>query len=228
MKFITRQQLLFLAAVAFRFCSPADNSSSRITWMSHHFILPGRFTWLGVKCRDVSQHFCLYSILYDHRFFINRMPLESDLEVFESVIRHSFTSINWYSMFQSNDSESCCEFQSFIYKNHGWRKGVSPELFLDHVFDFSLTNKQVNYIYATYAENLCHNVITEVGFGPGKLRLNGRILQNTPFIFPIQNTGEIKFIPANYVRSSLTYNWFRSEIICAAQPWICEWSTENV
>ncbi|XP_063729049.1 uncharacterized protein LOC134856706 [Symsagittifera roscoffensis] len=232
--------IFFILKVGVTLCTvPGSlNSSSGAAdgprWMSQQFVLPNFLSFFGLRCRQMNQMFCLSGVYFGLDRVSDRLPRESDLRVIEMAVRPSYKLINWYPFLRQNPSDICCSFQKYIYQTQGQEKGVSPEEYLDLLFDFyAPEDKQVNWIQATYISKLCYNVITEIGFGPGQLKMSGEFYLNEQFVLPVEKGMGILKIPGNDIRGAITFRWFRKHIICESQPWICtiddpsDWAEER-
>ncbi|XP_075248094.1 uncharacterized protein LOC142341100 isoform X1 [Convolutriloba macropyga] len=194
-------------------------------WKSQQFILPNVWSWFGLKCIQLDRSFCLHAVSYDDLFSLNRTYSDVDVFSLGDIIKHSYHLINWFSLVSTDGtvSDSCCDFQEYIYKYHAQQKGVSPELYIDHMFDFYTSpQKHVNYVQASYVRSVCVNVIIEIGYGVGELKIEGDILRSAPFALPINRGLDLKYIINNNFDLAVPFSWFKTNVICRSQPWICK------
>merc|ERR1712062_566522 len=128
----------------------------------------------------------------------------------------------------------CCQKQCDDYLTHGYeRMFLSLPSYLNKLTDYSEKDKILNYIEAYY-DPLCHrNMILKVGFGRGALvRANhpsdegGFIQQREGYSYllsyPYLNGLHANVFPYDNVQWHLTYWWFKQNIICRDQEWICD------
>merc|ERR1712150_451588 len=77
---------------------------------------------------------------------------------------------------------------------------------------------------------ICKNVITEVGFGPGNLVKNlDRTLAGAPYVILGREYNQhglphmdSQTFDWDNPAQNLTFHWFKHNIMCKSQPWICE------
>ena len=75
---------------------------------------------------------------------------------------------------------------------------------------------------STYAQNLCVNVVSVVGFGSGHIRLSGGVI-NKNYVIPVgQLNDSVIVIPYETLEQYLTFDWFKENVICKEQSWICQ------
>ncbi|XP_075263554.1 uncharacterized protein LOC142355206, partial [Convolutriloba macropyga] len=104
---------------------------------------------------------------------------------------------------------------------------LSPQEYIDKLTDYSEENKTLNLIEAYFSTKCQRNVITRVGFGKGELvRSNhpyGHMPQrrDVPYILDLLGSSVAFLFPYNETEIYLTYWWFKHNIICRDQPWIC-------
>ncbi|XP_075247711.1 uncharacterized protein LOC142340855 isoform X2 [Convolutriloba macropyga] len=115
----------------------------------------------------------------------------------------------------------CCWFQCNYYLVHGYdRMFLSPQEYIEKLTDYSTRCNR--------------NVITKVGFGKGDLVRRDYYLYGTrahrfgyPYLLSSLDESLAYWFPYNDPRSQLTYWWFKHNIICREQPWICHKSGEK-
>ncbi|XP_063725516.1 uncharacterized protein LOC134853447 [Symsagittifera roscoffensis] len=200
-------------------------------WASLMFQLPTDRNEAGRACSLKSNFFCLqgYRTMGDRSAheesdyesdYLSDLPTEELANEFSSTIDMWWTSIN---MFSDKDNEECCEDQTNKYLLYGLiYRNMSPTVYFSHLTNFWDTGKQLNYIGADYDANRCVNIITELGFGEPPLVVHAFQTLAHPFVFPALPGGVASFPVTNTNPSSaLTYTWFKHNVICRGQPWIC-------
>ena len=82
--------------------------------------------------------------------------------------------------------------------------------------------KREHYLWlvfqAKYNKRLCVNVIAEIGFGPGALKKKGA--HDAVYILNPNEKG-IFFFSQDHIQTQLTFDWFKRNIICDEQEWVC-------
>ncbi|XP_075255229.1 uncharacterized protein LOC142347949 [Convolutriloba macropyga] len=120
--------------------------------------------------------------------------------------------------------EHCCtsQIQTYVHLGHDILK-MSPEDYWRKLTDYpNEDNKPLNYIRAVYDTALCLNFIVEVGFGSGGLApITGAIRPLYRFAFPAMEGVAPRIFPHQRLESELTFSWFKHNIMCKSQPWIC-------
>ena len=117
--------------------------------------------------------------------------------------------------------------QNYYYFNYGYREALMrPAEYINKLTDYSEDGKQLNYIVSYYHPVCNVNIITKVGFGVGVLKRvnhtqNMRDEQpGAPYQLKVgfQWTSHIPYEnPGDF----LTFQWFKTNIMCADHPWIC-------
>ena len=106
---------------------------------------------------------------------------------------------------------------------------------LNHILRKLFTTNQATLLLlsvifqATYFEELCYNVISEIGFGPGALKRvhDAQVREGIPYLIPGKDySGGIPGIPSMVIDyddpgSQLTFHWFKHHIMCRDHPSIC-------
>ncbi|XP_063718739.1 uncharacterized protein LOC134845652 [Symsagittifera roscoffensis] len=102
-----------------------------------------------------------------------------------------------------------------------WMLKLSPQQYLERLTDYS-ENKRLNYLSAYPNPDLCLNIITEVGFGTGPMKpFLGHPNPHYPLVFPdMPGVNRVRF-PFHRPENLLTFQWFKHNIMCRGQPWIC-------
>jgi len=198
------------------------------------FILPDRETIEGRVCAKYSDYYCFTQLAVDHPQRLGRHGHESDKNRFSDLVREKYQDLNWYSMSSIVDSDTggCCVRQSILYVRNGQRKGLSPEQYLTQASNFSSFNKELLYVTVRYEESICANIITGLSFGnrftgiPG-VRYIGDLHWDKELLFP-SGDENIRSFMANNTEELLTFDWFKFNVMCKEQPWIChtDWTTD--
>ena len=93
---------------------------------------------------------------------------------------------------------------------------------------FFSPGKELNYIQAFFLSRCRVNVITKIGFGIGELKtqshpfLIGDHLPGFNYILGIDHVDFDIQIPYQNPEDFLTFKWFKHNVICRDQPWICD------
>ena len=217
------------------------------SWSSQIFILPVKTpnNYLWFSCNRRSRFYCVFSFETDfmqqnnaielrlgtnlgtfhndrtsHKMlrFLNAQARKTSDEIFESNFwTHNFLGVR----------ESCCPRQYASYYANGFlRSNQTPREFFLKLTDYSVENKTLNLIKSFYLPFCKFHVITKLGFGIGKLKRSQRqsvlrtAIPEAPYRLFIgkNSTPEIPFDnPGDF----LTYSWFKKNVICQDQPWIC-------
>ncbi|XP_075246491.1 uncharacterized protein LOC142339990 isoform X2 [Convolutriloba macropyga] len=189
-------------------------------WKSVQFAIPQPRPFFSRQCLLLEKQFCLLGLFLYARQSL-REPVSADLSLFEELVRRSYTNINWYSLLRSNPGR-CCDFQIRHYQFQGQSHGLSPSEYYNKLTDFSLVDKRLNWLRANYHTQTCENVVSEIGFGTGPLRMTGSYRSGLRFIIPIWKLGAELVIPRLESSIATTFRFFRDNFICHDQPWICE------
>ena len=223
------------------------NSTVDKNWASLLFIIPVDVPHnvLFFICRKHSNYYCLHA--YTTNYELDNMAFQLDIGIngdigtegsFVSklkVIRSSagqecrnyFQSIfRKHNLFMFKDG--CCRKQYCHYYTFGYFKAMmTPKEYYEKITDYSETGKQLNFIMAYYSPDCFSNIITQLGFGIGDLRrtdqLPGGIFAQqpgAPYLLKVGYhwTPKIPYAnPADFI----TITWFKKNIICVEQPWIC-------
>ncbi|XP_075247714.1 uncharacterized protein LOC142340857 isoform X2 [Convolutriloba macropyga] len=124
----------------------------------------------------------------------------------------------------------CCQYQCDNYLVHGYeRLFLTPQEYIDKLTDYSEENKTLNLIEAYFSVNCNHrrNIITKIGFGKGELvRTNypfGHKPQRFgyPYLLSSSDDSVAYWFPYRNPGSQLTYWFFKNNVLCTDQPWIC-------
>ncbi|XP_075256345.1 uncharacterized protein LOC142348746 [Convolutriloba macropyga] len=196
-----------------------ENSQSLI------FALPdamGDEDGANYMCSLFSSNYCLIGYVIS-RTQSARFPHEEDFYDFWEMILPMYRDLNWFSVSRTFNFElgHCCNYQSTVYRMFGQDRGVSPAFFLEKVTNFTSHGKRLNSIKADFRRDLCVNIIQTVGFGTGSLKRRGG-MQGVVYIFPPDGDERVHLFSYNNIQRELQFDWFKENIICEDQPWICE------
>ena len=225
------------------------NTTVKSKWLSLTFLIPFEVQendWQN--CRKYSEFYCLFSyqtkklnpnkavevVLHLNSFeFLSNAQLSLDIysqRVSEIAFRPIYRGINYFM-----GANGCCVEQNFNYYTFGFN-----ELLLKHneyvkkLTDYNDGKKVLNNIGAFYFRDCDANIITKVGFGKGKLlRSNHHVSLNfqkrgAPYRLRIGRHHWTPPIPYENPGDFLTFRWFKLNIMCQDQPWICKEPTNNL
>ncbi|XP_075245435.1 uncharacterized protein LOC142339339 isoform X2 [Convolutriloba macropyga] len=183
---------------------------------------------LSRKCAILSQHFCLFGYFYHSSRTPRNDPSEFDLGKFDFHVGLHFLDYNWFSLMQTSFGD-CCLFQLLQYREQGQlRAGVSPEEYLENATSFKPdSHKKVNWISVSYLSEPCLNMIVQIGFGPGELKIHGRVNPDAPFAYPLNVGQDLVIVEASNLVRELTFEWFKEYVVCQDQNWICDRSNSS-
>ncbi|XP_075265218.1 uncharacterized protein LOC142357491 isoform X2 [Convolutriloba macropyga] len=186
-------------------------------------------------CKKVSIHFnCCFNGLYFclMGYWINhkqsdREPQEDDKEMFEQLAKPFFTQINWYS-FKPQDAQNggCCSYQVNLYVEYGQKYGLSPVEYHKKIFYFAQTGYEETslvFLKTTWSTILCMNVISQLGFGRGSLKIVGSKRMSKPFVVPPLGTNRtmVHVFGGSKVGKDLNFAWFMYHVLCKSKPDLC-------
>ncbi|XP_063729186.1 uncharacterized protein LOC134856828 [Symsagittifera roscoffensis] len=193
------------------------------------FVLPHSQTTHGELCAHYSQFYCFVNLKIDLAQS-RRKGKDSDKNRFKELVRPLYKQLNWFSLsYTDRDSEGCCTRQRVLYEVNGQRKGLSPEKYLEKVSDFRGYNKRLIYIKTRYEPLICKNIITGLGFGQtftGFISILGDHHAEFGYLFP---SGDqiIREFKSENIEDILTFDWFKWNIMCEEQPWICQLDSDE-
>ncbi|XP_063724137.1 uncharacterized protein LOC134851816 isoform X2 [Symsagittifera roscoffensis] len=179
-------------------------SNRQRNWSSLEFLVP------GVPNNRLSQHCAEKS---------KRVSRPEDYGRFRQLILPIYEAYNFFTF--SNTLGSCCKHQVLMYWRYGTRKGLSPEGYLKKLTDITDGGRQLNWIKANYNETICLNVISQLGFGHGFLRIEGNFKRHSDFLLLLQEGKQTHMFSPNNVTKVITFFWFKFNVICRARPWMC-------
>ncbi|XP_063728191.1 uncharacterized protein LOC134855584 [Symsagittifera roscoffensis] len=197
-------------------------------------------------CRELSQFYCLNgygdasihtsqlhndiaaSVSLDYEEQANVL-IRAELEArFEGYIQHVWRRINFFD--DEQQEARCCDRQVDKYIIFGQeRLHLTPTEYFEKLTDYhNEMNKPLNYISAMWNPRSCINIITEVGFGPGGLQpFAGSVNPGFKFAFPPLPEVQPRAFSYRRITSQLNFHWFKHQIMCRDQPWICAAGTEG-
>ena len=103
---------------------------------------------------------------------------------------------------------------------------LAPHEYLAKLTDYSEEGKHLNYLMSYYLPYCGINLITKIGFGKGTLkRMNHsdysrREKPGAPYQMKV-GQNRTPQIPYENPDEFFTFRWFKVNIICLEQPWIC-------
>ncbi|XP_075243957.1 uncharacterized protein LOC142338196 [Convolutriloba macropyga] len=189
------------------------------------FILPDPGDELGLQCRQFSAYFCMMGYRLYKKESV-REPQQDDAQQFEVLVRDKTHRLNWFS-FKEQDKRTglCCTHQINMYVENGQRNGLSPQKYLDKIFEFpkpSTTQREVVFVKVRWVAQSCTHVISQLGFGRGKLRIvGGRGLTKKFAIPPVGKEATMYVLTGYQIKTQLAFPWFMLWIICGEKPWMC-------
>ncbi|XP_075265059.1 uncharacterized protein LOC142357303 [Convolutriloba macropyga] len=209
-------------------------------WASLSFILPNEHQVHGYLCKYHSRYYCLDKYLTQNRFgndVLTQDPItERNSAIFESLIQSEWRRINMVDTMI--DPTTCCFDQTATYVVFGLQnQRMSPQEYLNKLMDYKEDNKPLNFIAAYYSSEVCKNIIFQVGFGPGLLERypHRQVLEGVPYVIPGEDFDSTVAIPGlksvtfdyYHPERTLTFTWFKHNIMCKDNPWICRGSVGN-
>ena len=230
----------------FSFDALADrvfNTTFKPKWTSLTFIIP-----IDVQleewqdCRRFSLVYCLYS--YEtKRLNQNRAthyyfrPTSIDFlrytfywlenvttRISDEIFRPIYQSINNFM-----GENGCCIEQNRNYINFGLNEFIhNHKEYVSKMTDFKSLRKKLNFIEAYYMAECDVNLIIKVGFGSGKIWRVNRVIpdysfakEGSPYLLTVGDNWT-PLIPYEHPDEFLTFTWFKENVMCLEQSWICE------
>ena len=222
------------------------NSTVNPTWSSLKFLIPVNipYNYVWSLCNKLSSYYCLTTFvteegIYNPAFqvraisgsFIASDSFGSHLNMLKRFVKEECVDLFEPVYAKHNHflrREGCCQGQCFYYFRYGYRGAfLSPKEYLTKLFDYSEEGKQLNYILS-FHDSDCHvNIITKIGFGIGELKRESHRSglrdqrQGIPYLLKVgvEWTPRIPFEnPADFI----TFSWFKTNVMCPDQPWICQ------
>ena len=75
---------------------------------------------------------------------------------------------------------------------------------------------------ANFEPSICLNVILEIGFGSGALKIDGKVSKDIQFVFPIQYEREtVIYSNSQLTSGSLNFRMWKRQFVCPDNPWLC-------
>ncbi|XP_075258856.1 uncharacterized protein LOC142350786 [Convolutriloba macropyga] len=219
-------KILFFSVISTSYGS--KNAASFEPFESLQFILADPMSKNGAICLQHSAFYCLHGYIFQQKQS-SRPPQESDVPLMSSLLRSDnyYQLINWFDL--SNSSSSCCDAQLSKYQAQGQNYGLSPFMFLEKLTNYDVSGKKLNRLSLRYSPELCLNVVTYVGFGSGKIQVTGLYNNSVDYLIvdrrPLPDfQNELQIIRISYKKpeTQLTFEFFKTNVICKANPWICE------
>ncbi|XP_075256965.1 uncharacterized protein LOC142349364 isoform X2 [Convolutriloba macropyga] len=190
------------------------------SWM---FQMPENGTDRGQTCANSSDHFCfiLYWKMADGP---GLEPHETDSETareeFQQQTKSVYKQLNWFSPYIEESTTGCCSFQADQYIRNGWVKGLSPSSYLERATNMTSQGKTLMTINSRYDPELCSHIITVLAFGTGRgPPYHHQKLINGNFI--LKYGTEVKKFKYKRIEKELTFDWFKHNILCKDQQWMC-------
>ncbi|XP_063713809.1 uncharacterized protein LOC134841705 [Symsagittifera roscoffensis] len=216
---------------------PLSISWASSDWESLVFWLSYDIGRLEIACRTHSHYYCLDLYRTQNPYLNDTENLSQpayDIQAvrawFGILIQDQWHRIN---MVDFENPGYCCVSQTMKYLVHGLHnKRWDPEQYMAKLIDYDDENKPLNFIMAIKSPlSSCENIIVKVGFGPGNLRrshgdsvipgapytIAGRQLQ--PIGIPHIDSVHFDFFDPG---QELTFHWFKHNIMCKDNAWICE------
>ncbi|XP_063715453.1 uncharacterized protein LOC134842878 [Symsagittifera roscoffensis] len=208
--------------------APAANWESLVFWLANGV---GKY---GDTCRKRSDYYCLEGYiapLINSNHFMDNHPggdARTCVRWFETLAWENWRPINFID---SKNPEICCTGQVAQYMRNGFlNRRMSPDEYMFKLTDYTNESKPLNLLSAIHLPWLCVNVIMIVGFGPGPLRRDHHpnIVHGAPYIiagkdYPGTGIPDIDTKVVNFENpgEDLTFHWFKHNVMCRDNPWIC-------
>ncbi|XP_063715250.1 uncharacterized protein LOC134842723 [Symsagittifera roscoffensis] len=210
-------------------------------WESLIFWISNAFSIFGMACRQHSDYYCLDA--YHTQNPYNSSQSRDLPPALEPMAAHTWFHIliepKWIAinMIDYYDTGACCADQVKKYLIYGLHnKEWNPDEYMDKLANYEDENRTLNYISATYFAPVCQNIILEIGFGPGNLKRSHHITvkEGEPYLLAGMEMGglgiahvESKSFSYSNITQELTFHWFKHNIMCRDNPWICEEEKET-
>ena len=218
-----------------------------VSWSSQIFIIPVETpnNYLWVLCKQRSSFYCIVS--FETENALNYTAVELQNKIFPTAFHGDRTSLNKLQILKSQARIASDEVSKPLFEKHnllGVQKNYSlrqydsyyvhgflrsqqtPREYFLSLTDYSIENKTLNFLKSYYLPRCKVHVISMLGFGVGELKRSPRrsILRGlnpeAPYRIVIGKHWTPD-IPYNNPEQFLTYSWFKKNVICQDQPWIC-------
>ncbi|XP_063729276.1 uncharacterized protein LOC134856914 [Symsagittifera roscoffensis] len=193
------------------------------------FLFPDPNDSLGLTCLQRSNWFCLTGYWQNFKLS-DRQPLSNDTSEFIKWVEPAYEQINWFS-FKPEDAEKggCCTYQVNMYMEQGQKNGLSPREYAEKTLQFSdYGEKNLAYVKSRWNDKLCANVISQVGFGYGSLKLVGGKGLTKKFVLPpLGGSKSMYLIHGATLKRNLSFSYVMTFIVCKAKPELCPDDFEN-
>ena len=214
-------------------------------WISVTFVIPVEVS--GIRfwplCKNKRYIYCLSEI--ETRNNVNNPAVEFGaptlgplrLSTEQKYLILQFNALQasidaFQPIFQKHNffrrGEKCCAEQFSSYFHYGLQSlKITPKQYLAKLIDYTEANKTLNLIWSYYMKECNVNIITKLGFGQGQLeRSNDRSglmfhRNDAPYRLKVGKSWTPEF-PFENPEHFLTFNWFKKNVMCLDQPWICK------
>ena len=117
--------------------------------------------------------------------------------------------------------------QNYYYFHHGYTNALlTPREYLTKLTDYSEGDKRLNFIVSYYSLECNTNMITKLGFGIGSLKRANQSdvvrfeRPGAPYQLKVGHQWSAQ-IPYDNPDDFLSFHWFKHQVMCQEQPWIC-------
>ena len=212
-----------------------------MNWTSQTFAIPvdhvHEMPYSWSICRKFSLFYCLEAFETEY---------EGQLQALNSFGNSVFVSYQYYFHLETRAIRACasklkqidlrhnlysdttgdCHFRlCFSYFNMGFRNSLlTVDEYIAKLTNYIDEDKNLNSIWSFYDPACRVNVIAKLGFGTGSLRKYSNLRGGRYRSFPYQMKIGLRWsdpIPAKKLKQVITYSWFKQNVICSSQPWIC-------
>ena len=221
------------------------NSTVNSNWTSLMFIIPidAPRNILSSRCRQQSIYYCLHAFVSD--------PISSTSKAvqvrFRDHIDPQDPTVVAFKFIKFSASQECRQLLEPVYRDHNlflFHDGccldhychyfmfgyglalLTPKEYYEKLTDYTDEGKVLNFIMAYHSPDCEANVIMELGFGKGEVNtihsFRGMPPEQPglPYLLKVGHHWAPK-IPYENPRDFITFSWFKKNVICADQPWIC-------
>ena len=219
------------------------NSSVESNWTSLMFIIPVKIPrnaiWKSCRLNTIyycSHAFVSYSSSPDRAVEIrgrnNIQALEPSIEAFRMIKLSACHEcqkllgpvLRDHNLFAYRDG--FCASHDYHYFVFGYGLNLwTPRDYYERITDYT-DGKALNFIMAHYSPKCKANIIMELGFGKGKLTVSDHFTSfqperpGLPYILKVGYQWTPK-VPYENPEDFITFAWFKKNVMCADQPWIC-------